>query len=116
MTLVSYFGHNGSLFPQRPFIFDSFGEIRWYLNFRTHPQLNQLFYDDGIERLANGNFYFGSGGGAFGGAADNTIYEIDLFGNVLNKWEMPNYGFHHEVKEKPNGNFLVTVNKLGQLQ
>ncbi len=61
MTLVSYFGHNGSLFPQRPFIFDSFGEIRWYLNFRTHPQLNQLFYDDGIERLANGNFYFGSG-------------------------------------------------------
>ncbi|MGB5170772.1 MAG: aryl-sulfate sulfotransferase [Eudoraea sp.] len=113
MTLVSYFGHNGSLFPQRPFIFDSFGEIRWYLDFRTHPQLNQLFYDDGIERLANGNFYFGSGGGAFGGAADNTIYEIDLFGNVLNKWEMPNYGFHHEVKEKPNGNFLVTVNKLG---
>ncbi|WP_276388469.1 aryl-sulfate sulfotransferase [Eudoraea chungangensis] len=113
MTLVSYFGHNGELFPQRPFIFDSFGDIRWYLDYKSHPRLNQLFYDDGIGRLANGNFYFGSGGGNFGGSADNAIYEVDLFGQIINTWEMPNYGFHHQVKEKPNGNFLVTVNKLG---
>ncbi len=26
---------------------------------------------------------------------------------------MPGYSFHHEVTEKPNGNFLVTVNKDG---
>ena len=112
MTLVSYFGHNGSLFPQRPFIFDSYGDIRWYLDFSLHPQLNNLFYDDGIAQLANGNFYFGSGGNAFGAGGDNLIYEIDLFGNVINTWDMPGYGFHHEVLEKPNGNFLVTVNKL----
>ncbi|MEO0526033.1 MAG: aryl-sulfate sulfotransferase [Bacteroidota bacterium] len=112
-TLVSYFGHNGAVFPQRPFMFDSFGSIRWYLDFSRHPVLNTLFYDNGVERLANGNFYFGSGGGAFGGGGDNTIYEIDLFGSILNSWEMPGYGFHHEVSEKPNGNFLVTVSKLG---
>lgn len=113
MTLVSYFGHSGEPFPQRPLVFDAFGDIRWYLDFSTHPQLNRLFYDDGVERLANGNFYFGSGGSGFGGSGDNRIYEVDLFGNVLNSWDMPGYGFHHEVLEKPNGNFLVTVNKLG---
>lgn len=113
MTLVSYFGHNGAMFPQRPFIFDSFGKIRWYLDYSLHPELSSLFYDDGVERLANGNFYFGSGGSGFGANAANRIYEIDLFGNVVNSWAMPGYGFHHEVFEKPNGNFLVTVNKLG---
>ncbi|MGI9548285.1 MAG: aryl-sulfate sulfotransferase, partial [Flavobacteriaceae bacterium] len=114
MTLVSYFGHNGATFPQRPFIFDSYGEIRWYLDFNSSPALGALFYDDGVERLANGNFYFGSGGDAFGITnQNNLIYEVDMFGNVINTWDMPGYSFHHEVHEKPNGNFLVTVNKIG---
>ncbi|MGB5692976.1 MAG: aryl-sulfate sulfotransferase [Flavobacteriaceae bacterium] len=114
MTLVSYFGHNGATFPQRPFIFDSYGEIRWYLDFNASPELGALFYDDGVERLSNGNFYFGSGGGGFGLSGEiNKIYEVDLFGNIINTWEMPGYTFHHEVHEKPNGNFLVTVNKIG---
>ncbi len=95
-------------------MFDSFGDIRWYLDLSTHPQMNLLFYDDGMERLKNGNFYFGSGGAGFGAGGDNLIYEINLFGNVLNTWEMPGYSFHHEVLEKPNGNFLVTVNKMGE--
>ncbi len=114
MTLVSYFGHNGATFPQRPFIFDSYGEIRWYLDFNASPELGALFYDDGVERLSNGNFYFGSGGSGFGLSGEiNKIYEVDLFGNTINTWDMPGYSFHHEVHEKPNGNFLVTVNKMG---
>ncbi len=114
MTLVSYFGHAGSMTPQRPFIFDSYGDIRWYLDFSSSQTLNSLFFDNGMERLANGNFYFGFGnflGSNSPGA--NKIYEINLFGNIINTWEMPGFGFHHEVSEKPNGNFLVTVNKLG---
>jgi arylsulfate sulfotransferase len=113
MTLVSYFGHDGNTFPQRPFIFDSYGKIRWYLDYASHPVLNSLFYDDGITRLANGNFYFGAGGNAFGATPVNKIFEVDLFGNVINSWDMPGYAFHHQVQEKPDGNFLVTVNKLG---
>ena len=112
-TLVSYFGHAGQVLPQRPFIFDARGEIRWYLDYKNHPELSGLFYDDGMERLANGNLYFGSGGGNFGGIPTNKIYEIDLFGTIVDSWAMPGYGFHHEVHEKPNGNFLVTVNELG---
>ncbi|MGK7368900.1 MAG: aryl-sulfate sulfotransferase [Candidatus Halalkalibacterium sp. M3_1C_030] len=108
LNFVSYFGHrvNGEPTPQRPFIFDAFGDIRWYLNFSSHPNLSGLFYDDGMERLQNGNLYFGGGN-------TNKIYEINMLGEIVNTWDMPGYGFHHEVKEKPDGNFIVTVNKFG---
>lgn len=108
LTFVSYFGHRvgGDATPQRPFMFDSFGDIRWYLDFQSTPPLEQLFYDDGMERLQNGNLYFGDGN-------SGQIYEINMLGEIINTWPMPGYGFHHEVTEKPNGNFLVTVNKHG---
>jgi arylsulfate sulfotransferase len=103
MTLVSYFGHNGTSGGQKPFIFDEFGDIRWYLDFSSNPVLTSLFYDDGMERLQNGNYYFGD-------RSTSRIYEVNIIGQILNVWEMPGYTFHHEVHEKPNGNFLVTVN------
>lgn len=106
MTLVSYFGHNGSQNPQRPFIFDEFGDIRWYLDFANHNELSNLFYDNGIERLANGNWYFGD-------RSTSKIYEVNMFGNIIDTWPMPGYTFHHQVLEKPNGNLLATVNKNG---
>ena len=106
MNLVSYFGHDGQVTPQRPFIFDADGAIRWYLDFRSHPNLANLFYDDGVERLANGNLYFGDG-------STGRIIEMDMLGRIVHTWALPGYGFHHEVLEKPNGNFLVTVNKNG---
>ena len=106
MTLVSYFGHNGSNFPQRPFIFDQFGDIRWYLNYRNNQTLKQLFYDVGVERLANGNLYFGDVNSA-------SIYEVNMFGTLVRSWSLPGYEFHHTVKEMPNGNFLITASKKG---
>lgn len=106
MTLVSYFGFNTSLIPQNPFVFDAFGDIRWYLDVRTSPQLNALSYDDGIERLQNGDLYFGD-------ISSNKIYEMDMLGKIINTWDLPGYQFHHNVQEKPNGNFLVTVSKQG---
>jgi len=109
MTFVSYFGHTGpdDFVPQRPFMFDRSGIIRWYLDFSDHPVFSNLFYDNGMERLQNGNLYFGDG-------TTNRIYEIDMFGEIVNQWDMPGYGFHHNVIEKPDGNFVVTVNKLGE--
>ena len=108
-TFVSYFGfaQGGSSSPQRPFMFDMYGDIRWYLDFTGHPILGGLFYDDGMERLENGNLYFGDGN-------TNKIYEINMLGEILNTWDMQGYGFHHQVLEKPDGNFLVTVNKLSE--
>jgi len=106
MILVSYFGYNGNSIPQTPFFFDAFGDIRWYLDFRTSPELSSLFYDNGLERLQNGNFYCGD-------KYSNKIYEIDLFGKIINTWEMPGFYFHHQVLEKPNGNFILSVTKDG---
>ncbi len=85
LTLVSYFGHRvgGQTNPQKPFMFDSFGDIRWYLDYGAesnseYPELSDLFYDDGPERLQNGNLYFGNGG---------AIYEINMLGEIVNRWQ-----------------------------
>lgn len=106
MNLVSYFGHDSQLNPQRPFIFDATGAIRWYLDFTYHPSLSNLFYDVGVERLANGNLYFGD-------RSTGRIIEMDMLGRIVHAWSLPGYDFHHQVLEKPNGNFLVTVDKQG---
>lgn len=108
MTLIAYFPHgrDGNT-PQLPLFFDHFGDIRWYLDYTGHPQLGNLSYDVGIERLANGNLYFGDKG-------TNRIYEVTMLGEIVETWEMPGYRFHHNVQEKPDGNFLVTVTKADE--
>lgn len=92
--------------PQIPLMVDNFGDIRWLLDYTNSPDVNSLFYDCGIKRLRNGNFYF----------ADfwrNNVYEVDMFGRIVNKWDFSttDFVFHHEALEKPDGNFLVTVTK-----
>ena len=104
-TLVNYFGYVRSFLPQRAFMFDQFGDIRWYLNFEGHAQLPRLFYDNGMMRLQNNNLI--SGDRSTGG-----LYEFNMLGEIVGKWpiQLQGYGFHHHVIEKSNGNFLVTVN------
>ena len=38
-NLVNYFGFDQNNKPQRAFMFDQFGDIRWYLDFSSHPEL-----------------------------------------------------------------------------
>ena len=106
LTLVSYFGHAGSVTPQRAFAFDVTGAIRWALDFSGDATLGGLFFDNGMERLANGNLYFGDGN-------TDRIYEVDMAGRVVGSWGMPGFTFHHNVLELPSGDFLVTVNRQG---
>lgn len=102
-NFVNYFGFSQSPRPQRAFMFDQFGDIRWYLDFSNHPTLSELFFDNGMTRLQNGNLLFGDG-------STGSIYEIDFFGRIENSWSLQGNGFHHHVIEKPNGNLLVTIN------
>ena len=106
-SLVNYFGFYQFWNPQRPFMLDAFGDIRWYLNFAEDPILNDLFYDVGMIRLQNGNLAFGDG-------SSQSIYEVNLFGEIINSWGLSGYGFHHAIHEKPNGNFLVTANDFSR--
>ena len=101
-NLVNYFGFNANFRPQRPFIFDQFGDIRWYLDFTSSPEFSDLFFDNGMTQLRNGNLLFGN-------ASTRRIYEIDLFGRVIDSWSLQGNDFHHHVIEKPDGNLLVTI-------
>ena len=102
-NLVNYFGFNTEALPQRPFMFDEFGEIRWYLDYTGHPELGTLFSDNGFTKLQNGNLLFGNGN-------KGAVYEVDMLGVIIQTYNLGGYGFHHHVIEKPNGNILVTVN------
>lgn len=101
INLVSSFS---SWTPTRPYMLDNYGDIRWILDYSSHPDLNSLFYDCGIARLRNGNFYFAD-------SKTSKIYEVDLLGKIVNSWGLSGYYFHHEVLEMPNGNFLVCASK-----
>lgn len=97
---------NYPVLPDLPYMMDSFGDIRWCLYFANDPVLSKLSYDCGVDRLANGNYRFAD-------QSTETIYEIDVFGKILNTWPLGGYTFDHELYEKPDGNFLVTVSKPG---
>ena len=89
-----------------PYMLDDYGDIRWVLNYATDAELATLFYNDGIARLKNGNFYFGD-------ESTDKIYEVDVLGKIINTWPVSGYLFHHEVHEEENGNFLLTATKPG---
>ena len=36
-----------------------------------------------------------------------------MLGNVIKNWKFPGYTFHHNVIEKPDGNFILTATKPG---
>ncbi|TKK71813.1 hypothetical protein FC093_01985 [Ilyomonas limi] len=90
--------------PTIPYMIDDYGDIRWVLDYSSYPELATMFFDDGIARLRNGNLYFGD-------TKTSKIYEVDLLGQIINTWGLSGYIFHHNVQEKPDGNFLVTVSK-----
>ena len=101
MNLVSARSHPGY---DLPYMFDSEGELRWLLDFGQDSVLNRIFYDTGIERLANGNWYMGD-------IRSDKLYEIGILGNLIRSWDLAPYQFHHKVQEKSDGNFLVSVSK-----
>ena len=106
-NFVNYYGFDEVFVPQNAFMFDQFGDIRWYFDFASHPELFELFADNGMSRLENGNLIFGNNNSA-------TLYEVDLLGNIINRWPLNGFDFHHHVIEKPNGNFLATATDLSK--
>ena len=98
-TLSSLSIGQGDDFRSFPMMFDAKGDIRWYMD---------LSFLDGmvfmVERFANGNLRFAQG---------LSVYEYDMLGTEIRRWDMPGYRFHHDVVEKPDGNLLVAVDKVG---
>lgn len=91
-------GDNG-VFRSQPMMFDTNGDVRWYMDLSF---LRGIVYM--VERFANGNLRL---------AHAQSIYEYDMLGKQIRRWDIPGYGYHHDVIEKPDGNLLVAVRKLG---
>lgn len=81
-----------------PIVFDQDGDVRWFLDLRD---LFSTTLVSPVEPMRNGNFLF---------ASLRAVHEFNLMGEEVNSWALPaNYTFHHDVIEKPDGNFIVAV-------
>lgn len=89
---------------------DESGEVVWYYE-ADHWTWN-------AKRLSNGNLAYI--------IADETIVEIDMMGNEVNRWEAESdlgrspendsYGIHHSILEKDDGNFLTLSTELREIE
>lgn len=96
-STLSVFTENGH--RTYPIMFDATGDIRWFMDLSGLGGIVTT-----APRLANGNL-----GLMYG----HSVYEYDMLGNVLNEWQVPGYWTHHEIVEKPDGNFILAVDKAG---
>lgn len=94
----------------RPYMVDADGEIRWLLDWRKSKELLHIGAQCGLHCLPNGNYITGD-------FNNNQLVEVDLLGNLVQRWDLTamGYSFHHEVQPSANGKYLVTVTKKGTL-
>lgn len=106
INLVSYPGQS-ELDTSLPYMIDNEGELRWLLLLKKSPDLQKFSGSIGLRRTKKGTFISGD-------QSQQRVVEIDLFGNLINQWDLGKlgYGFHHEVSEAANGNFLINVTKV----
>ncbi|MGL5965464.1 MAG: aryl-sulfate sulfotransferase, partial [Fusobacteriaceae bacterium] len=83
---------------KKPVIIDSFGNIRGGL------ETDNYFENSIINK--NNNFVW---------AKNNKIYEYNILGKLIKVIDMKEYSAHHDIQQKPDGNYLVTVNKKGSI-
>ena len=105
--LVNYFGYDVNFVPQRPFLVDQFGDIRWYLDFSSHELIDEIYLDNGLFHMQNNDI-------VFSGTGLDQVFIADLFGNIKQNIPLGDYTFHHTVIEKPDGHLLLTATKKGR--
>lgn len=106
INLVSYPGQS-ELDTSLPYMIDNEGELRWLLLLKKSPDLQKFAGSIGLKRTKKGTFISGD-------QSQQRVVEMDLFGNLVNQWDLAKlgYGFHHEISEAANGNFLINVTKV----
>lgn len=98
MTLSGFSVGNNGVYETHPFVFDSEGNVRWYMDLTA---LGGIVFP--VQQLANGNLLTPRG---------FRIQERDWLGRVVNSWSLDDWQ-HHEVIEKPDGNLIVAVDRPG---
>ncbi len=105
VNLINYLGES-AIDLSKPYMVDANGDIRWVLLLHSSPELNKLATDIGFHRTRKGTWLAGD-------LSLPRIVELDMFGNLLRKWDLKQFGytFHHDIYEMENGNLLITVSK-----
>lgn len=80
--------------------YDKNGDVRWYLT-------ENFLWD--IQRLNNGNILLSSNRLINAPYYTTGLTEMDLTGKIYYEYSLPG-GYHHDVFEMENGNFLVATN------
>ncbi|MEL6989193.1 MAG: aryl-sulfate sulfotransferase, partial [Bacteroidota bacterium] len=80
-------GRGNYKFYSKPIIFDSNGDIRWYMELG-----GDLIFP--IIKLRNGNLMFALG---------SSLIEYDMLGNEMTRYVLNDYYQHHEIYEKEDG-------------
>ncbi len=87
----------------KPVGYDKNGNIRWYLNKN---------YKWDFMRLSNGHILMGNDHLMSAPYYSTGLVEMDMLGKVYFEYNIPG-GYHHDVYELSNGNFLVASNNFG---
>lgn len=87
----------------KPVGYDKNGNIRWYLNKN---------YKWDFMRLSNGHILMGNDHLMSDPYYSIGLVEMDMLGKVYFEYNIPG-GYHHDVYELSNGNFLVASNNFG---
>lgn len=106
MTLVNSPGFDETD-TSLPYMIDADGEIRWSCDWQQHPVLKWIGINCGLIRMKNGHFLTGD-------ATHNLLVELDMFGDIVKKWDLMamGYNFHHAVSETDEGNAMICVTKV----
>ncbi|WP_438536468.1 aryl-sulfate sulfotransferase [Cetobacterium sp.] len=85
-----------------PFIIDSNGNIRWYLDFQSRNTGKLM---ESTEKIKNGNLI---------SLTEHSILEYDMIGKIKNEYIFKNYKFHHDWVQLDNGDFLILATNIEQ--
>lgn len=103
-TTYDYFGDDFMMLSPAtsnlPVAYDYNGDMRWYI---TTP------LGFGPNFLSNGHLMIGTDRIISDPYYTTGLYEMDLLGKIYKEYYIPG-GFHHDLKELDNGNFLVLSN------
>lgn len=105
VNLINYPGIS-KLDVSIPYMVDYQGNIRWILLLSSSPTLGQISISSALKRTPEGLFIAGD-------QHQQRIVTFDLFGNLVDQWNLEKlgYSFHHDITIAKNGNFLITVTK-----
>ena len=97
MHLIELLIANEGKFDSYTIVYDDRGDIRWYLDM---SETRRICFT--TLRMNNGNSLYASWIDAF---------ELDDLGRTVQQWQLGGYAGDHDIKELPDGNFLMGASK-----